>query len=314
MAANRVGYNDAAQAFGLANEYRCKGELEAALKALEDAAALNGQVRAKDRSTLNRLLEWTYICYGQTFREMRQFNAALDYYNRAAEVFAVAKDNDRRPNQIVFFLRANTRVIAGDAAGALEDYQYLLEHSALAYGRTGISFVMPCPQDAQMAIEDTTYALDAVGRQELAYFARALAKQMAGDWNGALADCDLALRAAPQNELIGKRLAQQKAQIEELLRENEKESKQIDPHQKEKMRPNTEYFNLKLDFDGGYAVYEHYFTITDEGVQKEKSFADYASANTYLQDVAQKLAADGWKLVSEKSFRGLNTSYYQRQK
>jgi tetratricopeptide (TPR) repeat protein len=306
-----MGESQAREFMSRGRRLRRDGDVNASIPEFEQAVAEFG---TPSESSDYSLLGWICLNYALALREQGNLEQALHYFNEA--VNAVLKHEAARPDYNQghyrhFFYRANLRVVLGDE-GAASDYEEVLRR-----GRDvllpGIIIDVSAPQDTAIVLADTKQAMTVLRQKELAYFASALAKQIVKDWDGALSDLEAALQAAPQNELLAQRVKEQRAQVETLRAEEEAAAKKVSPYTPHLIKPDTEYYNVTTDLEGGYFFNALHFSSTHQKRAK-RNFASREELDSFAQEFQAKLIADGWRHVADGGGRGSLTRYYQRKR
>jgi tetratricopeptide (TPR) repeat protein len=257
-----------------------------------------------------------YLSFALAHRQRGDLAQAHHYFDNAIDAAAQYEQEDASyywGNAKLYLCRANARAATDDAAGAVSDYEELVTRGGPCYPEKGLEFELPCPQDIELALADATYALNVIGRPELAYFARGLVRQLAGDWAGATVDLEAAAKAAPQNELLGQRVQQQKAQVEMMSAKDEEEAKQVSTYTPARIKPGIEYYNVGTDMDGGYSIYTENFTSDHKSSELHRFDSD-KEMTAFQMEIHAKLVADGWQQVSSSGGRSGGTKYYQRKR
>ena len=132
-----------------------------------------------------------YLSLGLTFRQRRDFEKAINVYDKALEL----APEDMR----VYRNRGIAKRASGDISGAIADFDQAIilnpEYSE-AYGGRGLAKRLS--GDHQGAIADFDKVIELNPQSVLTYRNRGLTKRILGDHQGAIADFDKALDLNPQ--------------------------------------------------------------------------------------------------------------------
>jgi tetratricopeptide (TPR) repeat protein len=165
---------------------RQKGDLDGAIASFTAAIESAGEPRTPDEALLNAL-----ICRALALRAKGQVQEALNDYDEALRL---------KPTWLVgLFYRGNARIIAGDAAGAIEDHQKFI---AKAVNKTDILRISFVRADLMTAITDCSRAISADPKHPTAYFCRAVAREAMGEGDSGYADYEVASKLMPDHPRV----------------------------------------------------------------------------------------------------------------
>ena len=82
----------------------------------------------------------------------------------------------------------------------------------------------------------------------------------------------------------------------------------------EHIRPDTEYYTISINLDGGYMFHATYFTVERESLEHQHDFATGEEMFTFSNELQAKLVADGWQKTNESWYRGVGGIYFQRKR
>ena len=135
-----------------------------------------------------------YLSLGLTFRQRRDFEKAIDAYDKALELAS----EDMR----IFRNRGIAKRASGDISGAIADFDQAITLNPEyfeAYGGRGIAKRLS--GDHQGAIADFDKVIELNPQSVLAYTNRGRTKRIMGDHQGAIADFDKVIELNPQSVL-----------------------------------------------------------------------------------------------------------------